>query len=150
MTSETAQHKGSELSIWEINRQNRESYDYIRSLVSEDESPNRIGDEIVLRFQKGGKPLRGRLDKVLVSFYNHENPIKTESYYICERGLINFGMRSGTLLLSSGLQIEIGEYKERDDGFDLLKNEDRDFRTAAKVIADTVRQKLEAKVFPEA
>ncbi|MEK7581266.1 MAG: hypothetical protein AAB512_03200 [Patescibacteria group bacterium] len=150
MTNETLQPKKPELSITEINQQNKESYDYLRGLVNDDESPKRIGDELVLRFQKGGESDRGRSDKVRVAFNNGDSPVRAEVYSISEIGLVMFGMKSKPLMLSSGLQIEMSEFKEWEDSFGLLRNEDQGSRTAAKVIADTVRARIEAKASAEA
>ncbi len=149
MTSETLLPKKPELSLDEVDMQNLESYSYLRSLVSEDESPIKIDNETTLRFLKGGRPLRARLDKVEVIFHK-DSQIRAELYLVYDGGLIEFGMNSGSLALSSGLQVEMHDYKDNDDGRDLLREEDKGVRTAAKVIADTVRVKVEARASAEA
>lgn len=142
MTSETLQPKKPDLSLGEITMQNRESYDYLRSLVSENESPLKIDEWTFLSFLKGGDLNRGRSDKVRVTFQNQSSQVETEVYLVCDSGLIEFAMNSEPFLLSSGLQVQMHEYQENDDGHRLLREVDKGSRTAAKVIADGVRLRL--------
>lgn len=142
MTSEIPKPRKPEYSLNEVNRQNRESYRYLRLIVNEDETPLIIDEGTTVCLKKRGKPYNQRFDQIHVVFNSPEGQINSETYVFDIEGLLGFYLNSVPIALSSGLQTEIREHRIPDSGYGLLKEEDRGVRTPTKVIADGIRLRL--------